>query len=246
MSGSGAVTVSDPFFNNAEPPPAGNGAPGRVRGPNHLDHAPGVNPPPDHDDARNVSQDRYAAGPPLVPFSQWSLAGYATNPGGITTCGNVENWCSGTSYGQNQWSDSQPQEPCPSPGIPVTVAVEAMVDVSPVQSTICVYLEPTAAWPDNLRARRGACGPGNPQPVAYDVIRGKQCGLGLSPAIGVVDLGTVQCLYNDAATDTFEDASPDDDDCFMLWFYLIRQSTDPDYGLASGANRRVPSSGGCP
>ncbi len=240
----GTITISDPFLNNAEPPPMGNGGPGRVRGPNHIDHAPGLNPPPDHDDARNVSHDRYAAGPPLAGVSQWTLPAYAT-AGGPTICENVAMWCIGSSYGQNPKS-SEPQEPCPSPGLPVTVAVEAMVDVSPVQSPVCLVLDPVAAWPDNLRMHKGACEIPTPQIQSFDVIRGKHCGLGFSMLINQVDLGHVRCLYDDAAVDRFDDLSPNDDDCFGLWFYLIRKSGDLDYGTASGAKRRVPSSGGCP
>jgi hypothetical protein len=238
------ITISDPFFNNAEPSPAGNAASGRVRGIKHDDHAPGLLPPPDHDDAQNVSHDRYAVGGALLPFSQWTLEGYATD-GRVTTCEDVATWCLGSDYGQNP-AGSLPQEPCPSPGLPVRVAVEAMVDVSPIQTGICIYLEPTAAWPDNLRVKRGQCDAISQLPEPYDVIRGKHCGLSLSQWIAQIDLGHVSCLYDDVEADEFDDLSPDDDDCFGLWFYLIRKSGDLDYGMGSGSRPRVPSSGGCP
>jgi hypothetical protein len=244
-SAAATITLSDPYFNNAEPPPAGNGAPGRVRGPAHGDHAPGVNPPPDHDDAQNVSHDRYAVGPALPGVSQWTLPAYATS-GVLTTCHDVANWCMGSSYGQNP-RRTEPQQPCVDPQMPVRVAVEAMVDVSPVQTPVCLVLDPAALWPNNLRMEKNACGAATPQPVPYDVVRGKHCGLRMASLAMQVDLGHVQCIHNDVAVDRFDDLSPNDDDCFGLWFYLIRKSADPDYGSAyPGGEARVPSSGGCP
>jgi len=242
------ITVSDPLLNNAEPPPAGNAAPGRVRGPDHADHAPGAAPPPDHDNAMNVSHDRYAAGPPMVvpPVSLWSLPSYAT-AGGPTTCMDVLTWCGGSDYGQNPMLYPQAQDPCADLAMPVAVEVEAMLDVSPVQTPVCVELDPVTAWPDNLRVTKGACQGGQPQLFAYDLIRGKTCGLRFAQAIAQVDLGHVRCLYDNVMTDRFEDRSPDDERCFGAWFYLLRRSGDASYGAAHpGGEPELPSSGGCP
>jgi hypothetical protein len=243
------ITVSDPYYNNAEPPASGgNGGPGRVRGPGHGNHAPGLPPYPDHDDAVNLSHDRYATGPSMVgpAVSLWSLVGYAT-PGRPTTCEDVINFCYGMEYGQNPPEYPATQYPCPGPATPISVEVEAMVDVSPVQTPVCILLDPAVAWPDNLRVTKGACDPAQATLFSYDVIRGKRCGLGFSGLPAVSDLGHVTCLYDNVARDRFDETSPDDDLCFGPWFYLVRQSGDLNYGSAQpGGEPELPSSGGCP
>jgi DNA-binding CsgD family transcriptional regulator len=56
-----------------------------------------------------------------------------------------------------------------------------------------------------------------------------------------------RCLDDDAAVDRFDDLSPDHTECIGGWFYLVRQSTDADYGAAyPGGEGRIPGSGGCP
>jgi hypothetical protein len=236
------ITLSDPGINNAE-----TGAPGRVRGPDHGDHAPAINPPPDHDDTQNISHDRYRVGLPNVPsHALWSLPTYATN-GVPTNCADVARWCMpGESWGQNPPEIPAEQAPCPDPLFPVSTEVEAMVDVSPKQTPVCVFLDGSFPWPNNLRMRKTPCTPTVEVPEK-DVIRGKLCNLKFIPAAPVVDLGWVQCLYDDSSLTEFEDLSPDDTQCMGSWFYLIRQSGDLDYGSASpGGEVRIPSGGGCP
>ncbi len=243
------ITVSDPALNNAEPPPAGNGAPGRVRGPDHTDHAPGVTPPPDHDDVQNVSHDRYAVGASVLgpPVSQWSLPAYAT-AGSPTTCGDVRRFCMGSEYGQNPApvTGGIPDQPCPDPAFPVSAEVEAMVEVAPQQTAICLSLVNVGPWPNNLRVNKGRCVNPGVSPILHDVIRGKLCNLKLANLIPQVDLGYVQCLHDDSALDRFDEVSPDDSGCFGGWFYLVRQIDEADYGASSGGFPRVPSLGGCP
>jgi hypothetical protein len=122
-----------------------------------------------------------------------------------------------------------------------------MVDVSPIQTPLCVFLSPDAAWPDNLRIAKGACDTPAVDVTPYDVIRGKLCNLAFSNLAHQVDLGHVQCLYDDAHRTEFDDLSPDDSRCFGGWFYLVKQSGDPSYGTSSpGGLPRLPSSGACP
>jgi hypothetical protein len=236
------VTISDPALNNAEA-----GAAGRVRGPTHIDHAPAAAPPPDHDDTQNISHDRYASGASNVPWiSQWSLPGYATN-GGLTTCADVARWCMlGLDWGQNPSEPPEEMEGCPDPQAPVSTEVEVMVDVSPIQTPICVFLDSGDVWPDNLRVRKGACAPAM-EVTQKDVIRGKLCNLRFRQIVPQVELGFAQCLYDDSSLTEFDELSPDDTRCMEGWFYLIRQTGDPDYGNASpGGEARNPDSGGCP
>jgi hypothetical protein len=127
----------------------------------------------------------------------------------------------------------------------VSAEVEAMVDVSPVQTPVCVILRP-GGWPSNVRVDKGVCPGPAPTAVAYDVIRGKLCNLRFNNLIARVELGHVVCLYDDRAVDEFDDLSPNHSDCFGGWFYLVRQSTDPDYGGSSSGIPRLPDSGGCP
>ena len=242
------ITVSDPYYNNAEPPPAGNSGAGQVLGPSHTNHAPGLPPPPDHDDAVNVSHDRYARGPSAVggAVSNWSLTGYAT-AGTTTTCEDVLIFCGGSDWGQNPLEYPSSQAPCQTAAAPVSVEVEAMVDVSPLQTPVCVSLSPLVAWPNNLMVAKTPCEAALVTPVAYDFIRGKHCGIKDSPLLPQVDLGNVQCLANDALLDRFDEISPDYDFCTGPRFYLIRQSTDANYGAAlPGGEPELPSSGGCP
>ncbi|MCP3978319.1 MAG: hypothetical protein GY716_03165 [bacterium] len=242
------ITLSDPGLNNAEPPPSGSGGAGRVRGPLHVDHAPAFAPPPDHDDTQNVSHDLYTVAPSLIgpPVSDWRLIDYAT-AGTPTLCADVRQWCMNPNYGQNPIDPFQPQQPCPIDGWPVTVEVEAMVDVSPHQTPICIRLDPFALWPDNLRIDKGACQQPSQTNVAYDVLRGKLCNLRFSQVTPTVDLGHTQCLYDDTHLDQFDELGPDDTTCMGCWFYLIREHTDAHYGRAApGLEVRVPSSGGCP
>ncbi len=242
------ITLSDPKLNNAE-----SGGVGSVLGPNHSNHAPTASPPPSHDDAQNLSHDRYNVGssvlPPIPNISNWSIPDYAT-AGGATTCQDVLWWCyTGYEWGQNWPSDPPPyQTPCPTLGTPISTEVEAMVDVSPNQTPICIYFDSVVPWPDNLMIDKNPCAIVTPTAISYDVIRGKLCNVKLSILAPQVDLGYVQCLYDDVAIDHFDELSPDDTSCLGCWFYLIRQSTDPDYGNASapGLEPRLPSSGGCP
>jgi hypothetical protein len=236
------ITLSDPGINNAE-----TGAPGRVRGPDHGDHAPAINPPPDHDDTQNVSHDRYGVGLPNVPsHALWSLPTYATN-GVPTNCDAVARWCMpGMEWGQNPPEIPAEPVPCPDPLFPVSAEVEAMVDVSPKQTPVCVFLDSSYPWPDNLRVRKTPCSPTVEVPQK-DVIRGKLCNLRFIPGAPVVDLGWVQCLYDDSGLTEFDDLSPDDTRCMGSWFYLIRQSGDVNYGSAYPSGEvRIPSAGGCP
>jgi hypothetical protein len=242
------ISFSDPALNNAEPPPVGNGALGRVRGPKHDDHAPAAIPPPDHDDAQNVSHDLYAAGPPNVfPLvSTWSVQSYATHTGGDTTCEDVARWCMGPFYGQNPLDPAQEQVDCMDPQAPVSVEVEAMVDVSPIQTPICLLQDPDEAWPNNLRVDRQPC----PNPTnslgPHDVVRGKLCNLRYDSTGTQVDLYHVQCMYDETTLDQYDDVSPDHTDCFGGWFYLVRQSSDTDYGDGTGGKPRMPQTGDCP
>jgi hypothetical protein len=236
------ITVSDPTLNNAE-----TGAAGQVLGPDHSDHAPALSPPPDHDDTVNLSHDRYRAGPSMVPWvSLWSLPEYATDalP---TTCGDVARWCMyDEAWGQNPAEPPQPTEPCVDPDFPVTTEVEWMADVSPVQTPLCVFLEDIATWPDSLRVRKGACSPAV-EMLEWDMVRGKLCNLRFSVLGPMVELGHVQCLYDDVNFTEFDELSPDDTGCMGCWFYLVRQSGESHYGHA-GPNLevRIPDSGGCP
>ncbi len=240
------ITFSDPGLNNAEPP---NSAPGRVLGPNHINHAPSLNPPPSHDDAQNLSHDRYGIGPSMVPaVAKWAIPNYATS-GAPTTCADVARWCMlGYDWGQNPPPPDppQPQIACTDPTAPVSTEVEAMVDVSPVQTPICIYFDSAIPWPDNLMIDKNPCGVSSPTAVSYDWIRGKLCNLRFSMLSPQVDLGYVQCLVDDGLVDRYDELSPDDTQCMGGWFYLIRQSTDPDYGNASNGDPRIPNSGGCP
>jgi hypothetical protein len=123
-----------------------------------------------------------------------------------------------------------------------------MVDVSPLQTPICLYLDSIVPWPINLMIEKNPCGVSSPTAVHYDVIRGKLCSLKFSMMTPQVDLGYVQCLFDDGSVDRYDELSPDVTDCIGGWFYLMRQSTDPDYGNASspGSEPRIPNSGGCP
>jgi hypothetical protein len=241
-----AIVLSDPAWNNAE-----LGAPGRVLGPDHTDHAPAINPPPDHDDTENVSHDAYPVDPPNTPFALWSLRSYKTN-GPPTTCGDVRRWCmfdpdNPDNWRQNPPDPPSPQEPCEDPGWLVSTEVEWMIDVSPKQTPICVYLDPDDVWPDNLRVRKGARDDVSDN-IPKDVIRGKLCNLRFSMLAPQVDLGHVQCLYDNRLLTEFDELSPDDTRCMGAWFYLMRHDGDTDYGNASppGLEPRNPSSGGCP
>jgi len=76
------------------------------------------------------------------------------------------------------------------------------------------------------------------------VIRGDlgQCGLDG----GSVDLGFVACIANDLAWDRVTDTSADPNpncDAWPVVFYLARNPTDPDYGAATGGQRRDVMSG---
>ena len=198
----GTISLSDPGLNNAE-----TGAPGRVRGPAHGDHAPAVTPPPDHDDTQNVSHDRYAPVRANVPsHASFSLPAYATN-GSPTTCGDVARWClSGMDWGQNPAEPPTDQEECPDPTWPVSTEVEAMVDVSPKQTAICVHLDSSIAWPENLLVRKGNCVPAI-DATPKDLIRGKLCNLKFSMMAPQVDLGFVRCLYDDSNRTEFDELS---------------------------------------
>jgi hypothetical protein len=237
----GTISVSDPALNNAE-----TGAPGRVRGPNHSDHAPAVTPPPDHDDTQNISHDRYGTGAANVPsHASFSLPTYATN-GTPTTCGDVARWCLvGMEWGQNPAEPPTFMEACTDPSWPVSTEVEAMVDVSPRQTEICVYLDTSIGWPENLVIRKGPC-TAVTDVTPKDLIRGKLCNLRFSMMAPQVDLGFVQCLYDDSLRTEFDELSPDDTRCMGGWYYLIRNSGDTNYGQASGGEVRLPATGGCP
>ncbi len=235
-----SISLSDPALNNAEV-----GGAGQVRGPTHTDHAPAVSPPPDHDDTVNLSHDLYSIGPPNVPaVSQWSLPTYGTT-GAPTTCIDVLRWCMSMEWGQNPAEPPLPQEPCDNPTWTVSAEVEVMVDVSPRQTDLCLHLDSTSVWPNNLRVRKGACTPAVEIPQK-DVIRGKLCNLRFAQIVPLVELGYVRCLYDDSNLDEFDELSPDDTRCMGGWFYLVRQSGDVDYGNASSGEPRVPDMGGCP
>ena len=122
-----------------------------------------------------------------------------------------------------------------------------MVAVSPVQTPVCVWLDPDFAWPDNVRVDKGACPGPSVTAIQYDVIRGKLCNLRFRDFVPQVDLGYVQCLYDDVFIDQYDDLSPDLTDCFGGWFYLVRDSAALDYGAAwPGGEPRTPTTGGCP
>jgi len=243
----GTMALSDPALNNAEWPPHGHLAPGRVRGPEHADHAPAVGPPPDHDDTANVSHDRYAVTPSPIgpPVSRWSLPSYGT-PGGPTLCADVERWCT-VAPGQNPIAPDQLNEPCPGPGWPISTEIEAMLAIAPDRTPLCVFLDAGAAWPDNLRVRKGGCGAA-PTAFAHDVIRGKLCNLRHDIATPTVGLFHAECLADDALHDEFEEISPDDTGCIGGWYYLARRSGDVEYGFAEppGNLPRILGGGGCP
>jgi hypothetical protein len=241
----GTISLSDPALNNAE-----TGAPGRVRGPNHADHAPAVGPPPDHDDMQNVSQDRYQAGPSLVnPGTWWSLPAYATD-GTPTTCADVARWCMDPGWGQNPsyYPAGSPQEPCPDDAWLVSTEVELTVRVSFDKDFLCVFLDQNSSWPDNLRMRKGICNDVE-DATPKDLIRGKLCNLRIPPTspVPMIDLGHVQCLYDDSNRTEFGELSPNYTECMGAWFYLIRNSGDAHYGSVGPSMRtRLPDTGGCP
>jgi hypothetical protein len=235
------VTLSDPAWNNAE-----TGAPGRVRGPAHGDHAPALNPPPDHDDTLNLSHDTYAIGPPETVWADWSIPFYKTG-GAPTSCADVERWCSPEfDWQQNPPEPPLPQEPCPDMTWRVSAEVEWMIDVSPRQTPVCIVLDSLSSWPDNVRVAKGNCNP-TVETIEKDVIRGKLCNLRFSMLAPQVDLGFVQCLYDNSNLTEFDELSPDDTRCTGGWFYLVRQEGDIDYGQGSpGGEPRIPALGGCP
>jgi hypothetical protein len=247
------ITVSDPALNNAEA-----GGKGRVLGPNHANHSSAYPPPPDHFDAQNASQDEYPIGASqtgfVPPYAQWSIPNYATlGPPAVTTCADIPACMRAEEVGKNPPPEThvgQPQAlPCPAnhPEYVVSAEVEAAVHVYPGITPICLKLSQTSPWPYNLGIDKGACaGPGTSL-VAYDVVRGKLCDLGLSLLLPQVDLGHTTCLYNDLYQQNFDDAiTPDKIDCAGGWFFVIRQTGDPDYGNNGAGRTRVPSSGGCP
>jgi hypothetical protein len=248
-----SVWLSDPAINNAELA----AALGRVRGPAHTDHAPALNPPPDHDDTQNISHDLYAVDPRQIPTSipvasLWSIRHYATN-GLPTTCIDVERWCMDDNADPGRWRQNPPhpafaQDDCYDPTFPVSVEVEWMIDVSPKQTPICIFLTNSDVWPQNLRIDKRAC-VASAEVMQKDLIRGKLCNVRFAP-IGpgpAVDLGYTQCLYNDSPLTEFDELSPDDTQCMGAWFYLMRQTGDVDYGSAwPGGEPRSPSTGGCP
>jgi hypothetical protein len=175
----------------------------------------------------------------------WAVPHYGTNEV-PTTCGDVADWCMGDAWGQNPPWPPAPQEPCVDAAYPVTTEVEFMVDVSPKQTPLCIFLDSTIPWPDNLRVRKTPCNLVE-DATPRDLIRGKLCNLRLSP-LPTVELGHVQCLYDDVPLIEYPERSPDDTRCMGAWFYLIRESGDPDYGpgRVPFLLPRFPDSGGCP
>ena len=115
----------------------------------------------------------------------------------------------------------------------------------PLTGALCLMLDPSVPWPDPLRVVRGACDDPSPAAEPYDVIRGRLCQVGLSFDETSIDLGNVQCLYDDAAVDRFGELSPDDNPCAGGWFFLVRRSGDPDYG-ASFPDGLPEIGGACP
>ncbi len=223
----GQIAVSDTGLDNAEV-----GGAGRVRGPDHTDHAPAVTPPPSHDDPENVSHDEYGIIPagPGIPFLQ-ELSSY----GGGPNCDTVIGWCE-----QNPDEEGNAMLPC-TPASVVHVAVEGMIDIEPVATPVCLNVQ---AGMSQMVLAKGACPSPASNPFTLDYIAGELCQVS-EP--GSVDLGIVNCLVSDTPVDQQLDRSTwDATDGIGAWFYLVRKDPATDYGLSSGGNPRFPSAGDCP
>jgi hypothetical protein len=228
------IYISDPGRNYAE-----SGGTGLVHGPDHTDHAPAASPPPDHDNAINVSHDLYDALPGVVGAS---LVGYE---GDVPDCEVIERWCD-----QNLNPDSDlPQIPCdPMNVIDVSVEIEAMLTISPVTPEICIRVLTTP--PPDIRINKGPCTVLISNFPHFNFIRGELCQVSESPT--AVDLGVVDCLVGDTMSMQIQEkTTPDITSGIGAWFFLVAQ-WDPtglppaDYGFSSNGNPRNASSGACP
>ena len=224
----GEIGVSDPGLNNAEV-----GGAGRVRGPDHFSHAPVAAPPPSHDNTANVSHDVYDIVPasPALPSLQELL-----NYGGGPDCATIQQWC-----GQNPDEENNEMMPCPPQSI-VRVAIEGSVVVSPVVTPVCLDIR---GGMNQLVLHKGVCPSPASNPFSWDYIAGELCQV--SESTSAADLGVVNCLAHNTASDQIPDRkSWDATQGIEAWFYLVRQDPASDYGTSSQANPRIPSGGDCP
>jgi hypothetical protein len=194
-------------------------------------------PPADHYDTRNASHDIYDVVPGAIGAYPAALAGYGTTgPGTPTPCATVARWC-----GQNRSEVAQVMADC-NAADPVSVEIEAMIDLSPVTCEICLDVRPGI---QDMVIHKGTCPAPAFTPASHDYIRGELCQLS-EPAN--VDLGEVTCLRNSTPEDQlFVDDTPVLTQGIGAWFFLARRNPPPcDYGVSSAGNVRVPSAGDCP
>jgi hypothetical protein len=231
------IYISDPGRNYAE-----SGGAGLVHGPDHSDHAPAASPPPDHDNAVNVSHDLYDVTGNVVGAS---LVGYG---GDVPDCEVIQRWCN-----QNPNPDSDLEsEPCdPLNVIDVSVEIEAMLTISPVTPEICIQVLATPPPPPlDIRLGKGPCTVLISDFPHFNFIRGELCQV--SESTTAVDLGIVDCLVgNTSAMQIQEWTTPDITRGIGAWFFLVGR-WDPtglppqNYGYSSSGNPRNPSAGNCP
>jgi hypothetical protein len=216
--------ISDPGRNHAE-----SGGAGLVHGPDHSNHAPTAIPPPDHDNAINVSHDLYDVAPGVVGAE---LVDYG---GDVPDCDVIQRWCD-----QNLNPESDlPDAPCDDLNVvDVSVEIEAMLTISPVTCEICI--EVLAAPPPDIRMHKGTCPGMSSFFPHFNYIRGELCQVSESAA--AVDLGVVDCLVgNTPAMQYQEKTTP------IITRGIGAWGLPPlDYGFSSAGNPRNPSSGNCP
>ena len=130
-----------------------------------------------------------------------------------------------------------------NPGDPIFVEIEAMIDLSPVTCEVCLDVR---GGINNFVMHKGVCPAPASTPNLYDYIRGELCQLA-EPA--TVDLGEVSCLRNDTPLDQLTvETTPVFTRGIGAWFFLARQQPGPpcNYGVSSGGNVRLATSGDCP
>jgi len=228
------LAISDPGLNNAEAPVLG---PGQIRGLSHGDHAPAVTPPPDHDDAANLSHDLYTVAPSTTGVSSTAIWGYGMElPAELVPCEQILRWC-----GQNQFEEGSPMLEC-GPGDLVSVEIEAALFLSPRVTDICIDVQVGLG---DLLVHKGPCPSPASHAVHFDYIRGEVCQL--SEQTFSIDLGNVECLWFDTPGDQQLDVvTADISTPAGVYFYLVRNVGDPDYGPGNNGKPRVPNSGDCP
>jgi len=243
--------LSDPAFNNAEPPPAGAGGMGRVLGPDHANHAGSVLPVlPSHDDAQNVSHDVYFVRPGGLVFPLLNVLGYASaDPAEPSVaCAQVHRFC-----GQNPFPGIDlPFDACdPSDNVRISVEIEAMLALGPITNQVC--LDFTGTDPAPLSVTLGPpIGPPCPAGVAgstpLDYIRGQGCQLGFVPSTvpTAVTLGEVDVLEEQTPLLAWvDDTTPINTDP-GVWYFLVKQPPPLNYGFGSDGLPRQAGRPPCP